>query len=741
MASTRDASPVVAKVKKTKKAEASNGVEKKEKSSKKRKVADPVLDPRPHPHALDNFALSAPLKSMLRSKGIESLFDIQAACLTPLLEGRDLVGRARTGCGKTLAFVLPIVERLSQRPRGAHGRAPSVIVGADFETYGRSAGLTCVCLYGGTPMSPQEGALRRGVDVVIGTPGRVKDHIERGSLSCANLAFRVLDECDEMLNMGFVDDVERILNTGVDTTDIQTLLFSATLPPWVKQITTRFLKPNHATVDLVGTEKMKASTSVRHLLLPCHWSQRAEVTQDLVKCYGALGRTIIFTETKRDADELAAQLSETVGARPLHGDIAQSQREVTLAGFRSGKFAVLVATDVAARGLDIKCVELVVQSEPPKEPETYIHRSGRTGRANSTGTCITLVDRRKEGLIPVIERRAGMKFERIGAPQPADMARVAGERAVDALAEVDAGVVDAFRPAARTLLAASESAEAALAAALARITGYTALRPRSLITAHEDYTTLRLAAAFPVDKPGQVFGVLRKALPEASVEEVKSMTLTSDGKGAVFDVPAALVQAFKQALPEPEGGDVGAAKNGAFVSQPSTLPEVVERERASMAAAKATTALAKPATAEFVVSKVDQLVNWARKGSIWPMTFGLACCAVEMMHTGAARYDLDRFGIIFRPSPRQSDCMIVAGTLTNKMAPALRKVYDQMPEPRWVLSMGSCANGGGYYHYSYAVVRGCDRIVPVDIYALMYGLLQLQKKIGRTKKTQVWFNK
>eukprot|EP00884_Botryococcus_braunii_P009461 jgi/Botrbrau1/18516/Bobra.0072s0091.1 len=154
--------------------------------------------------------------------------------------------------------------------------------------------------------------------------------------------------------------------------------------------------------------------------------------------------------------------------------------------------------------------------------------------------------------------------------------------------------------------------------------------------------------------------------------------------------------------------------------------------------------------AEYVVSKVDDLVNWARTGSLWPMTFGLACCAVEMMHTGAARYDLDRFGIIFRPSPRQSDVMIVAGTLTNKMAPALRKVYDQMPEPRWVISMGSCANGGGYYHYSYSVVRGCDRIVPVDIYvpgcpptaeALLFGLLQLQKKIARTKKTQIWLNK
>ncbi|XP_011852796.1 PREDICTED: NADH dehydrogenase [ubiquinone] iron-sulfur protein 7, mitochondrial isoform X1 [Mandrillus leucophaeus] len=119
---------------------------------------------------------------------------------------------------------------------------------------------------------------------------------------------------------------------------------------------------------------------------------------------------------------------------------------------------------------------------------------------------------------------------------------------------------------------------------------------------------------------------------------------------------------------------------------------------------------------EYVVAKLDDLVNWARRSSLWPMTFGLACCAVEMMHMAAPRYDMDRFGVVFRASPRQSDVMIVAGTLTNKMAPALRKVYDQMPEPRYVISMGSCANGGGYYHYSYSVVRGCDRIVPVDIY-------------------------
>ena len=293
--------------------------------------------------SLDNFPqLADSIKSLLRSRGIETLFPIQSACLDHALQGFDVVGRARTGCGKTLAFVLPIVQALLSAAaaggaaKRAFGRKPLVVVlaptrelakqvHADFEYVGKGANLTTLCLYGGTQYGPQESMLRRGVDVVVGTPGRVKDHLERGTLDLTKLRFRVLDECDEMLNMGFVDDVEKILNAGRpagagDGADgagaeggappLQTLLFSATMPSWVKDITRRFLRKGHKLVDLVGDSKIKAATTVRHLMLPAHWTQRAALVTDLVKCWGCGGRSIVFTETKNDANELAGALYE-----------------------------------------------------------------------------------------------------------------------------------------------------------------------------------------------------------------------------------------------------------------------------------------------------------------------------------------------------------------------------------------------------------------------------------------------
>ncbi|KAL5707201.1 RNA helicase [Ranunculus cassubicifolius] len=423
------------------------------------------------PNAVSKFRISAPLREKLKSKGIEALFPIQAMTFDTIFNGADLVGRARTGQGKTLAFVLPILESLTNGPAKAarktgYGRAPTVLVllptrelanqvHADFEVYGGSVGINSTCLYGGSPYGPQEGALRRGVDVVIGTPGRIKDHLEKGNLDLSALKFRVLDEADDMLRMGFVDDVELILGKVKDLNLVQTLLFSATLPSWVQNISKRFLKPNKKTADLVGNEKMKASANVRHIVLPCSSNARSQVIPDVISCYASGGRTIIFTETKDSASELAGLLPDD--ARALLGDIQQSTREVTLKGFRSCKFLTLVATNVAARGLDINDVQLIIQCEPPRDVEAYIHRSGRTGRAGNTGVAVMLYDPRRSN-ISRIERESGVKFEHVSAPQPADVAKAVG-------------VIPIFKSAAEDLLTSTGlSAVEVLAKALAKAT-------------------------------------------------------------------------------------------------------------------------------------------------------------------------------------------------------------------------------------------------------------------------------
>ncbi|KAL2550276.1 DEAD-box ATP-dependent RNA helicase 7 [Forsythia ovata] len=495
---------------------------------KKTKLGDEENEEKENPNAVSNFRISKPLRETLKAKGIEALFPIQAMTFDTILDGVDLVGRARTGQGKTLAFVLPILESLTNGPMKAsrktgYGRTPSVLVllptrelatqvFSDFEVYGRALGLTSCCLYGGSPYQPQHIQLKRGVDIVIGTPGRIK-----------------------------VEDASKV----------QTLLFSATLPEWVKHIASKFLKRDKKTADLVGNEKMKASISVRHIVLPCSSAARSQLIPDIIRCYSRLvaynptdqsgGRTIIFTETKDSASTLSGVLP---GARALHGDIQQATREVTLAGFRSGKFLTLVATNVAARGLDIDDVQLIIQCEPPRDVEAYIHRSGRTGRAGKTGVAVMLYDPRKSNFSK-IERETGVKFEHISAPQPADIAKTAGAEAAEKIVEISDSVIPVFKAAAEELLNTSTlTPTELLAKALAKAAGYTEIKSRSLLSSTENSVTVLLECGSPIYTPSFGYGVLRRFLPEEKVESVKGLALTADGKGAVFDVAAEDLDTF-----------------------------------------------------------------------------------------------------------------------------------------------------------------------------------------------------
>ncbi|XP_027158498.1 DEAD-box ATP-dependent RNA helicase 7 [Coffea eugenioides] len=536
-----------------------------------------------HPNALTKFRISERLREALKVKGIEYLFPIQAMTFDTVLDGSDLVGRARTGQGKTLAFVLPILESLTNGPAKAarktgYGRAPSVLVllptrelacqvFTDFELYGGALGLTSCCIYGQSPYRQQEIQLKRGVDIVVGTTGRVKDHIERENINLSSLRFRVLDEADEMLKMGFVDDVEFILGKVESASEVQTLLFSATLPDWVKQIAAKFLKPDKKTVDLIGNEKMKASASVRHIVLPCSTSARAQLIPDIIHCYSRGGQTIIFTETKDSASELAGLLP---GARALHGDIQQSQREVTLSGFRSGKFTTLVATNVAARGLDIDNVQLIIQCEPPRDVEAYIHRSGRTGRAGNTGVAVMLYDPRRSN-ISKIERECGVKFEHVSAPQPADIAEAAGAEAAEKISQISDSVIPAFKAAAEELLNNSNlSPVELLAKALAKAAGYSEIKSRSILTSMENHVTLLLECGRPIYTPSFAYSVLRRFLPEEKVESIKGLALTADGKGAVFDVAAEDLDLFLK-------GQEGAG--GVSLDVVKLLPRLQDRDQ------------------------------------------------------------------------------------------------------------------------------------------------------------------
>eukprot|EP00850_Spirogloea_muscicola_P007994 SM000041S15553 [mRNA] locus=s41:699019:704411:- [translate_table: standard] len=324
-------------------------------------------------------------------------------------------------------------------------------------------------------------SLLRGVDVVVGTPGRVMDLINRGSLDLSSVQYLVLDEADQMLAVGFEEDVETIL--GSVPPERQTCLFSATMPAWVKKLTRKYLR-DPLTIDLVGESDEKLAEGISLAAVRVTPQSKRSILADLITVHGKGGKAIVFTQTKKDADDVALGLSRTTGCEALHGDIAQHQREKTLQAFRDGRFTALVATDVASRGLDIPNVDLVVHYEVPNDPETFVHRSGRTGRAGKLGKAILLYEERQRRTLSQIERDVGCKFERVSPPHVDDVLLASSQTAADVISRVHPELTEVFLPAAEALL--RERGPEALAAAIAHMSGFS--QPpasKSLITHQE----------------------------------------------------------------------------------------------------------------------------------------------------------------------------------------------------------------------------------------------------------------
>ncbi|XP_021812552.1 DEAD-box ATP-dependent RNA helicase 53-like [Prunus avium] len=363
------------------------------------------------------LGISQDIVSALAKKGITKLFPIQRAVLEPAMQGRDMIGRARTGTGKTLAFGIPILDKiLKYNAKHGRGRNPLALVLAptrelakqvEKEFHESAPGLDTICVYGGTPISSQMRQLDYGVDVAVGTPGRVIDLLNRGALNLSEVQFVVLDEADQMLQVGFQEAVEIILEKLPKKR--QTLMFSATMPGWIKKLTQNYLK-NPEVIDLVGDSDQKLADGISLFSISSDSYGKASIIGPLITEHAKGGKCIVFTQTKRDADRLAYAMSRSYKCEALHGDINQTQRERTLSGFRDGNFNILVATDVAARGLDVPNVDLVIHYELPNNSEIFVHRSGRTGRAGKKGSAILVYTQDQSRAVRTIERDVGCKF-------------------------------------------------------------------------------------------------------------------------------------------------------------------------------------------------------------------------------------------------------------------------------------------------------------------------------------------
>ncbi|XP_059518503.1 nucleolar RNA helicase 2 [Myotis daubentonii] len=509
--------------------------------------------------AFSNFPISEETIKLLKARGVTFLFPIQAKTFHHVYSGKDLIAQARTGTGKTFSFAIPLIEKLlAELHDRKRGRAPQVLVltptrelanqvSRDFSDITKK--LSVACFYGGTPYGGQIERMRNGIDILVGTPGRIKDHLQNGKLELTKLKHVVLDEVDQMLDMGFADQVEEILSVAYkkDSEDNpQTLLFSATCPHWVYNVAKKYMKPTYEQVDLIGKRTQKAAITVEHLAIKCHWTQRAAVIGDVIRVYsGFHGRTIIFCETKKEAQELSQNTSMKQDAQSLHGDIPQKQREITLKGFRNGDFGVMVATNVAARGLDIPEVDLVIQCSPPKDVESYIHRSGRTGRAGRTGICICFYQHKEEYQLAQVEQKAGIKFKRIGVPSATEIIKASSKDAIRFLDSVPPTAINHFKQSAEKLIEEKGAVEA-LAAALAHISGATSVDQRSLINSEAGFVTMVLKCSIEMPNISYAWKELKEQLGEDIDSKVKGMVFLKGKEGVCFDVRTEAVTGIQE---------------------------------------------------------------------------------------------------------------------------------------------------------------------------------------------------
>ena len=366
----------------------------------------------------DELGLHPKLREGIRELGYEEPTPIQSGTIPEAVTGRDLVGTAQTGTGKTAAFLLPILERLLDEPTGrilalvlTPTRELALQAAGFLEKLGRHTRLRGAAVYGGVGMGEQEAALRGRAEIIIATPGRLLDHMGRGYVHFDHLKILVLDEADRMLDMGFLPDVRRIL-AGLPR-NRQTMLFSATMPPEVIRLSRDFLR-DPRTVQ-VG-ETTAAAVGVTHLALPVPQHLKASLLRELL-ADETMSSVLVFTRTKHRADRLARQLAQWgIDASVIHGDRSQGQRIRALEGFREGRHRILVATDIAARGIDVEGVSHVVNFDIPHEPEVYIHRVGRTARAQRRGDAFSLVSREEEDDFTRIEQLLGLEIRRAQIP-------------------------------------------------------------------------------------------------------------------------------------------------------------------------------------------------------------------------------------------------------------------------------------------------------------------------------------